>query len=148
MEAEWTKVSSHCLCRDAEDRILLTRFASPSHPDSGKWTLPGGGIEWGESPRDALHRELLEETGLVAVPTSIAGVFSRWFSPDESYQGKSGLFVSIIFRTDHPKGQLRSEFDHLNTTDGVAWFDIEQVRHTPHVELVDFALQLPDSDYR
>lgn len=30
------------MCPDEAGRLLLTRFFSPGHPDSGKWTIPGG----------------------------------------------------------------------------------------------------------
>lgn len=46
-----------------EGRVLLSRVA-PGNPDAGAWTLPGGGVAFGEHPDDALHRELYEETGL------------------------------------------------------------------------------------
>ena len=44
------------------DRLLLVRLFVP---DSGKyiWLAPGGGIEAGETPLEALHREVWEETG-------------------------------------------------------------------------------------
>jgi ADP-ribose pyrophosphatase YjhB (NUDIX family) len=43
----------------ADERVLLTRLAG-----RGRWTLPGGGIDVGEHPGDALAREVDEETGL------------------------------------------------------------------------------------
>ncbi len=47
---------------DPAGRALLVRFA---FPDRVVWACPGGGIEEGETPHDAIIRELAEETGLV-----------------------------------------------------------------------------------
>ncbi|MCW2753855.1 MAG: ADP-ribose pyrophosphatase YjhB, family [Marmoricola sp.] len=46
-----------------DDDILLSRLA-PYLVSSEQWTLPGGGIDFGEDPRDAVVREVHEETGL------------------------------------------------------------------------------------
>jgi len=43
-----------------EGRVLMVR----THKWSDLWGIPGGKIEWGEASSDALHREILEETGL------------------------------------------------------------------------------------
>jgi 8-oxo-dGTP diphosphatase len=47
---------------DEEGRILLVRRGRP--PLAGSWTLPGGRLEAGESPAQAIEREVFEETGL------------------------------------------------------------------------------------
>jgi 8-oxo-dGTP diphosphatase len=49
---------------DPDDRILLVRFEFPT---MSLWATPGGGIEPGESPEEAVRRELAEETGLAEV---------------------------------------------------------------------------------
>jgi 8-oxo-dGTP diphosphatase len=46
-------------------------------PLKGFWSLPGGAVETGEHLDEAIAREVLEETGLVVRPTSVATIFER-----------------------------------------------------------------------
>jgi len=55
--------------------ILLSRLAERITPDE-LWTLPGGGLDHGEDPRDAVLREVREETGLEADVGETARVYS------------------------------------------------------------------------
>ena len=58
-----------------DGRILLSRL-SPTITSEELWTLPGGGLDHGEDPRDAVIREIYEETGLHAVVGETARVYS------------------------------------------------------------------------
>ena len=58
-----------------DGRILLSRLAE-SISSEELWTLPGGGLDHGEDPRDAVVREVHEETGLDAVVGETARVYS------------------------------------------------------------------------
>lgn len=58
-----------------DDRILLSRL-SPLVTTDELWTLPGGGLDHGEDPRDAVIREIREETGLDATVSDTAHVYS------------------------------------------------------------------------
>lgn len=58
-----------------DDHILLTRLSPLVTPDE-LWTLPGGGLDHGEDPRDAVIREIREETGLDAEVSDTARVYS------------------------------------------------------------------------
>ena len=53
------------------DGVLLQR-----RDDNGKWGLPGGGVEPGESVTVAIVREVREETGLEVRPVRLIGVYS------------------------------------------------------------------------
>ena len=56
-------------------QVLLVRRGQA--PLKGEWSLPGGGVELGETLRAGVVREVLEETGLVVVPGDIVVVLDR-----------------------------------------------------------------------
>lgn len=59
------------IVRDAQGRILLERRS-----DNGRFGLPGGGVDPGETWEQAAVREVLEETGLVVRVAFLVGVYS------------------------------------------------------------------------
>ena len=58
---------------DDSGRILCVRMNYATHA----WTTPGGRVEPGESPLDALKREVLEEAGLDVVADGLVGVYCK-----------------------------------------------------------------------
>jgi ADP-ribose pyrophosphatase YjhB (NUDIX family) len=63
------------LVHDDEGRLLVVRRRH--EPGAGLWSVPGGRVEPGETARDAVVRELAEETGLAVVPEDLAGTVER-----------------------------------------------------------------------
>jgi 8-oxo-dGTP diphosphatase len=61
--------------RDAGGRLLVVRRGRP--PEAGRWSLPGGRVEPGESDAAAVARELREETGLLVTVGDLVGRVER-----------------------------------------------------------------------
>jgi len=141
-EAVWRRAAAYVLCRDGDGRILLTQFGMLGNPDSGKWTMPGGGMEWGEHPVDTAKRELEEETGLTADIGRLVGVFSRWFEAHESVRGEAGHVLGVVYEATNVRGELRTDFSGDDTTDAAAWFTLDEARALPQVGLVTYCLGL------
>ena len=63
------------IVRDGAGRLLLIKRGHD--PEAGKWSLPGGRIEPGETDAQALVREMREETGLTVLPGPLLGAVER-----------------------------------------------------------------------
>ena len=120
------------------DRILLCRLGRHSN-DPGLWTLPGGGMEFGEHPEETLVREVREETGLQVEPGKLLKIDSRTFSVDrgDAADGHSLRFFYTVRRTG---GNLRDEAK--GSTDRAKWTPLRDVPHLPHADIVAQAMDL------
>jgi len=129
------RIAAYGVCRDEQGRILLAR-AAPALTLRGRWFLPGGGVQHGESPLDSLRREIEEESGLVVTPGPLLDVLSDVRTiPD----GTSLHTVRLIYRVDAWEGTLRPEAD--GTTDAVGWFSPDEVRSMPLAHYVETVVE-------
>ena len=136
----WTRVAAYALATDDDARVLLVRIA-PGYPASGVWTLPGGGLDFGEDPRDGVLRELSEETGLAGEIDSLAFVDSITAGPITERGRRYGPYhsVRIVYGVRTTGGSLRDEVDE--STDAAAWLTRDEIDKLPRSELVDAALR-------
>ncbi len=67
-------VTVDCLVFDDRDRLLLIRRRHA--PFEGRFALPGGFVDYGETTEAAARRELMEEPGLTAKDLRLVGVYS------------------------------------------------------------------------
>lgn len=131
------RIASYGICvRDGS--LLLARFVSPDAAVR-HWTLPGGRVEEGEDPVDAVVREVEEETGYRARADALLGVDSRVFTMD--YSDPPGLTmhaIGVFYEVTLTGGALRDETG--GSTDTARWVPLAEVASLERAALVDVGL--------
>jgi 8-oxo-dGTP diphosphatase len=102
-----------------EKRVLLIRRGTA--PLLGEWSLPGGVLECGESLREAVAREVREETGLVVETAEMLGVYERVIRGDAGRVRYH--FVLIDFLCRPVGGELLAGTDAADAR----WFAREEL---------------------
>lgn len=122
----------------SDDRILLCRLSDQVRRFAGQWTLPGGGVEFGEDPAEGMVREVFEETGLEVQPSGIADINS--ISGELRDRNLFYHSIRIVYYTALLGGTLTHEED--GTTDRCAWYTRDQVNGLELVDLVKDCLPM------
>ena len=128
-----------------DHRVLLCRIREGQR-EGGRWTLPGGGLRFGEDPVEGVLRELGEETGLEGRVQALLGVHSAVLQPGETATGHRIHTVGILYRVAITGGTLRDEAD--GSTDLARWVQPSEARGLPVVGLVSWATSLVEGGLR
>jgi 8-oxo-dGTP diphosphatase len=120
-------------------QVLLVQRAKP--PFRGAWALPGGFVEVGESPEDAAHRELREETHIRGIRLEQLRVFG------DPGRDPRGHVVSVVFRglltgdwsPDRPPRPVEAGSDAAQAR----WWSIDRLPPLAfdHADILAYALQ-------
>ena len=136
MSRDRVRVAAYAVVRDDHDRVLLCHI----HPAVGVgdvWTLPGGGLDFGESPAHAALRELEEEPGFVGEIGRLVEVDDRLFT---SADGADRMHaIRIVYEVRIVGGTLRDEPD--GSTDTCRWVAPEEARRMRLGELARHAIE-------
>jgi len=114
-----------------DGRVLLTQM-SQNTPIPGQWALPGGGLDHGEAPIDAVVREVHEETGHVLRDVRLADVGSHRFTA-RSPAGRLEDFqsVQVIYTADVEKVLEPVVLDVGGSTSQAAWVALADLAKLP-----------------
>ena len=125
---------------ETRQKVLLTKRA-----DNGRWCLPGGGMESGESAAEACEREVMEETGLKVRAKRLLGVYSN---PDQLViypDGEKAFFVVLNFEVEVLSGELGLS----NETTDFGYFSVQEMEtmpmHGEHKDRVEDAMRGGDT---
>ena len=121
-----------------EGRVLLIRRGK--EPLRGRWLVPGGTVEWGETLEEAVVRELEEETGLVVRPRELLAVLDRIHRAGDPEGGVAHHYVIVDYLCDWISGTLRAGSD----AEEAAWVAVADLARydVPEAALAVVALGL------
>lgn len=133
------RVAAYAVCID-DGRLLLARYVGHGPPH---WTLPGGGVEHGEDPYDAVIREVAEETGYAVEVERLLGVQSaRRMYPRPRLRSADHQTIRVFYAARIVGGALRNEVG--GSTDLAEWVPLERLDEVAaqRSDLIDAGLVL------
>ena len=110
-----------------DDALLLTRISTIGYP-AGWWALPGGGVDHGESPHDAVERELYEETGLRALSRRLVDVHDVHIvdlGRHDQYENFHG--VHLLYAIEVDTSVVPRVVEQGGTTDLARWVPLAEL---------------------
>ena len=122
-EQKYPEVTVGALIFNPEGKVLLIK----SHKWKGKYTIPGGHIELGETIEEALKREIKEETSLDIYDIEFVCV-QEFIFEDTFWKKKHFIFLDHVCKTNSKNVRLNEEAQEYG------WFTLEEALNNPEVE--------------
>lgn len=104
--------------QDSEGSFLLLRRSATHPKEALKMDLPGGIIDPGEQPAEALVREIKEETGL----NIDISAFTLFYAEAETWHGRNAVRTVYIAKLSEPKVKITLSWEH----DRYEWLPLEE----------------------
>jgi ADP-ribose pyrophosphatase YjhB (NUDIX family) len=124
------RIAVYAVVRSARGILLAENSALTNA--AGTWGLAGGGLDPGELPEAALHREVWEETGQVVEVTGVAAVTTRhWVGRAPNGRLEDFHAVRLVYRATCPDPTDPVVHDADGTTSAAAWFPFDALADLP-----------------
>ena len=116
----WTVIPAVYLVLIKDNKILLLRRFNTGYQD-GKYSLPAGHLDGGESAQRAMIREASEEIGIVLNPQDIKLVHTQHRLSEEANHER----IDLYFAAENWQGEVVNK--EPNKCDDLSWFDISSL---------------------
>jgi 8-oxo-dGTP diphosphatase len=123
------RFAAYGFATDPAGNVLLTLIAD-GYPGAGRWHLPGGGTDFGETAEAGLRREIVEETGQQGLIGPLVSVSHRH---QPSLRGPERVSmdwhgVRVIYEVRVPEPSTPIVMDGGGSTAAAAWFPVDRAR--------------------
>lgn len=103
-----------------EGKLFLAKRGREVRNESGKWEFPGGGVEFGDTLKKTLKREMMEEYGIEIEPGKLLDVCDHIIFAEHQHWVSPSFICSVL------KGVPKILEPHK--CDGIGWFTVEEIK--------------------
>ncbi|KAJ9136643.1 hypothetical protein NKR23_g9688 [Pleurostoma richardsiae] len=134
------RVGVAAIIQNADGKVVLGKRKA-SH-GAGQWAFPGGHLEYGESVYECAEREVLEETGMGVMATSLTGVTNNVFHDVNKH------YITLFVKCEMLNPSTQPELREPDKCEGWFWKSWDEIRQIPKEELflpvVNFLIEFPN----
>lgn len=123
-------VVNRALVIDKDEKVLLIKRVKNDPYMPGKWELPGGKLDSGQDISNALEREVLEETGLVIIPTNKVVYWHSEIISSGKYKGLPYIVLVGVAKPVGGRVRLSEEHEEYAWLSREEFFDYDLVPQT------------------
>jgi 8-oxo-dGTP diphosphatase len=125
---------------DSSGQVLLIKRGRP--PGQGRWSLPGGLVELGETLKEGIEREVYEETGLIVNAETVVDVVDRIYRYSGQEDGKDPRVQYHYVVVDYWCRLIRGELKPSSDASDVAWVAQDEWKDSTLYSLEEIAVQV------
>ena len=129
---DYIGVTVSYLCFDAEGRLLLAKRGENARDEHGRWDNGGGGVEFGDTIEETLHKEIREEYGADVLSYEFLGVRDVM----RNQNGVPTHWISVDYKVLLDPARVVNGEPHK--LDEGAWFQLDNLPSPLHSGLPGF----------